>query len=102
MPVLLGDKEAGSDGVHADLVAVAVGQLHGHPAGEVIDGGFGHGVTQHPGDGGLGGHGRNIDDGTAVFGQVTAEYGGGQDGAVKVQVEGLLQGFDVDAENILV
>src|SRR5215212_1724450 len=55
--VLLPDEEAGGDSVDPHAITVALGEVHGEPAGKVLHRRLGRGVPGHPGDRPCGGHG---------------------------------------------
>ena len=101
--VLIGDEEAGSDGVHAQAVAIFGGELDREPAGEVVHGGFGIGVADDAGDGALGGHGGKVDDVAPLLrGEGLRENLGRKDRALEVQGEDLTVGRKVEIEECFV
>ncbi len=97
--VLIGDEEAGSDGVHAQAVAIFGRELDREPAGEVVHGGFGVGVADDAGDGALGGHGGKVDDVAPLLrGEGLRENLGREDRALEVEGEDLTVGREVEIE----
>ena len=93
--VLVGDEEAGGDGVDADAHGREVG---GEPAGEVLDGGLGGGVGGDLGEGLGGGHGGDVHDGTAGGEHLLGEDLRGEQRADEVEAVDELEALDVEAE----
>ena len=90
--VLLGEEEAGGDGVHANTFAELRGHLYGHVLGKLLYGGLGRGVAHNAGEGAEGRFGTEIDDDAiSSLGHVFGKYLGGNYRAVKVEVDYLLE-----------
>ncbi len=97
--VLLGGEKAGEEGVHTDIARGFLGEIDGQPAGEVFNAGLGGRVCDDAGEGGGDGGGGEIDDRPATgFDHGRAEDKGREDGAMKVEIDDLLEGIEVEIE----
>ncbi len=96
-PVLFGEEETGHQGVDADTAAVFSGHVHGQPAGEVFHAGLGRRVADDAGDGG-GCRVRGVvdDRSSSAVGHGGTEYERRKDGAMKIEVNDLPVGIEVE------
>ncbi len=98
-PVLVGDEEPWGNGIDSDTGTVALGHFGCHPAGEVVDAGFGVGIAEHPGDGLFGGHRGEIENRSLpFFRDGFAKNEGGDHRALEVEIHDL--GVVVELEGI--
>ena len=94
--ILLAGEETGGNGIDTDIHP---GEVNCQPLGKVGYRGFRAGVSRDLGQGGIGIHGRNIDDITAAAADhVLGECLGGNQGAVEVQTQNQIHAVIVQIE----